>query len=35
MARILAFTSPATGHVFPLVPGLLALRERGHEVTLL
>jgi MGT family glycosyltransferase len=35
MARILAYTSPATGHVFPLVPGLLALRERGHEVMLL
>jgi UDP:flavonoid glycosyltransferase YjiC (YdhE family) len=35
MARILAYTSPATGHVFPLVPGLLALRERGHEVLLL
>ena len=32
MARILAYTSPATGHVFPLVPGLLALRERGHDV---
>jgi MGT family glycosyltransferase len=35
MARILAYTSPATGHVFPLVPGLLALGERGHQVTLL
>jgi MGT family glycosyltransferase len=34
MARILAYTTPATGHVFPLVPGLLALRERGHEVRL-
>jgi MGT family glycosyltransferase len=34
MARILAYTTPATGHVYPLVPGLLALRERGHEVRL-
>jgi MGT family glycosyltransferase len=32
MARILAYTPPATGHVFPLVPGLLALRDRGHHV---
>ena len=24
MARILAYTSPAAGHLFPLVPGLLA-----------
>jgi len=35
MARILAYTTPATGHVYPLVPGLLALRERGHEVRLI
>jgi MGT family glycosyltransferase len=34
MARFLAYTSPATGHLFPLVPGLLALVERGHEVRL-
>jgi MGT family glycosyltransferase len=34
MARILAYTTPATGHVYPLVPGLLALRERGHDVRL-
>ena len=27
MARILAYTSPAAGHLFPLVPGLLALRR--------
>lgn len=32
MRRILAYTSPAAGHLFPLVPGLLALRERGHDV---
>jgi MGT family glycosyltransferase len=34
MASILAYTSPATGHAFPLVPGLLALRARGHSVQL-
>jgi MGT family glycosyltransferase len=32
MARILAYTPPATGHVFPLVPGLLELQRRGHAV---
>ena len=32
MTTFLAYTPPATGHVFPLVPGLLALRERGHQV---
>src|SRR3954470_21697101 len=35
MATILAYTSPAAGHLFPLVPGLLALQERGHDVHLL
>jgi MGT family glycosyltransferase len=35
MPRILAYSSPATGHVFPLIPGLLALRARGHDVRLL
>src|SRR3954466_1036738 len=34
MARILASTSTAAGHLFPLVPGLLALQERGHDVHL-
>lgn len=34
MARILAFSSPATGHVLPLVPGLRALIDRGHDVHL-
>jgi len=34
MARILVYTSPAAGHLFPLVPGLLALQERGHDVHL-
>lgn len=32
MTRILAYTMPATGHVYPLVPGLLELRARGHDV---
>ena len=32
MARILAYTSPAAGHLFPLVPGLLELQRRGHRV---
>lgn len=32
MARILLYTSPASGHVFPPVPTALELRARGHEV---
>src|SRR4051812_2224774 len=32
MARILAYTSPGAGHVFPLVGGLLELQRRGHTV---
>jgi len=32
MSRFLAYTSPAAGHLFPLIPGLLELRRRGHEV---
>lgn len=32
MTRILAYTTPARGHLFPLVPILDALRERGHAV---
>ncbi|MFL5893069.1 MAG: glycosyltransferase [Solirubrobacterales bacterium] len=34
MARILTYTSPARGHLFPIVPVLEELRSRGHEVTL-
>ena len=34
MARILVYTSPAAGHLFPLVPGLLELQRRGHDVHL-
>lgn len=32
MARILLYTSPASGHTFPPIPTALALAERGHEV---
>jgi UDP:flavonoid glycosyltransferase YjiC (YdhE family) len=34
MARVLAYTSPARGHLFPVTPILDALRERGHDVAL-
>lgn len=32
MSTVLAYTSPAIGHLFPLVPILLELRDRGHVV---
>jgi len=32
MARLLAYTSPAAGHVYPAVGIALELRRRGHEV---
>ncbi len=32
MARFLVYTSPARGHLFPLVPTLLELHRRGHTV---
>lgn len=32
MARILAYTSPARGHLYPLTPILDELRSRGHEI---
>jgi MGT family glycosyltransferase len=32
MATILAYTSPALGHLFPMTPILLELRNRGHRV---
>ena len=34
MARFLAYTSPARGHLYPVVPTLLELVARGHEVVL-
>lgn len=35
MSRLLAYTSPARGHLYPIVPILLELRRRGHEVRVL
>ncbi|MEA2493922.1 MAG: hypothetical protein QOJ29_1833 [Thermoleophilaceae bacterium] len=32
MARVLAYTSPPAGHVYPIVPTLLELAARGHRV---
>ena len=32
MTRYLAYTSPARGHLYPLVQTLLELRDRGHDV---
>lgn len=32
MARVLAYTSPARGHLFPLTPILDEIHGRGHEV---
>lgn len=32
MPIVLAYTSPAIGHLFPMVPLLLELKARGHEV---
>lgn len=34
MATILAYTSPARGHLFPLVPILDELQRRGHRIAL-
>jgi MGT family glycosyltransferase len=34
MARVLAYTSPARGHLYPLTPILAELRRRGHDVAL-
>ena len=35
MAKIICYTSPGRGHLFPTVPILLELKRRGHEVLLL
>jgi len=32
MAHILAYTSPARGHLYPLTPILLLLQTRGHHI---
>ena len=34
MARYLVYTSPARGHLYPVMPTLEELRRRGHEVVL-
>jgi len=34
MARVLAYTSPARGHLFPVTPILDELAGRGHDVAL-
>lgn len=34
MSRILAYTSPGRGHLFPVTPILDELRRRGHEISL-
>ena len=34
MTRFLAYTNPLLGHVYPTVPTLLELRQRGHDVVL-
>ena len=33
MARVLAYTSPARGHLYPLTSILLELQRRGHHVS--
>jgi MGT family glycosyltransferase len=34
MARILAYTTPGRGHLYPLTPILDELRRRGHQIAL-
>lgn len=34
MTRVLAYTTPARGHLYPIVPILLELQRRGHSVAL-
>ncbi|HEU4566399.1 MAG TPA: glycosyltransferase [Marmoricola sp.] len=34
MSRFLVYATPAVGHTLPLVPGLLELQRRGHQVQL-
>jgi MGT family glycosyltransferase len=34
MSRILVYTSPARGHLYPIVPIVQELRRRGHEIAL-
>ena len=32
MARVLVYTTPGPGNIYPVVPTLLELRDRGHEL---
>ena len=34
MAKVLVYTSPARGHLYPITPTLDELRRRGHDVAL-
>jgi MGT family glycosyltransferase len=34
MARVLVYTGPGPGHVYPPIATAIALRERGHEVVI-
>ena len=34
MARMLVYTAPGSGHAYPPVATAIALRDRGHEVTI-
>ena len=34
MSRILVYTSPGRGHLFPVTPILDELQRRGHEISL-
>jgi len=34
MSRILAYTTPTRGHLFPLIPILAELQRRGHQIAL-
>ncbi len=35
MAKVLCYTSPGRGHLYPTVPVLLEMVHRGHDVTLM
>jgi UDP:flavonoid glycosyltransferase YjiC (YdhE family) len=34
MSKVLVYTSPARGHLYPITPTLDELRRRGHDITL-
>ncbi|WP_214324447.1 glycosyltransferase [Nonomuraea sediminis] len=35
MSRYLIYTAPGSGHLYPLIPTMLELRARGHEVVVM